>query len=207
MKLQQSFEVEAPVERVWEALIDVKRVAPCLPGAAIEEVDDHGVYHGTFQVKLGPTTASYRGTLEMQSVDEAARNVTMKAHGSDKRGQGSANATMASRLTQQDSVTRVDVETDFTITGRLARFGRGGMIQDVSNRLLREFASCLQSSIVAEPAVGPVGEPQAADAGAAATEPAAERPSAPPPDARPIKGISLFFGALMDRIRRLFRRR
>jgi uncharacterized protein len=207
MKLEQSFEVEAPIERVWEALVDVERVAPCLPGAAIDRVDDQGVYHGTFQVKLGPTTASYRGTLEMQSVDEAARSVTMKAHGSDKRGQGSANATMASRLTQQDGVTRVDVETDFTITGRLARFGRGGMIQDVSNRLLREFASCLQSSIVAEPAVGPAGEPTSAETGSAASEPAADRPAAPPPQAKPIKGISLFFGALMDRIRRLFRRR
>ena len=189
MKLEQSFEVQAPVDRVWEALIDVERVAPCLPGAAIDRVDDEGVYHGTFQVKLGPTTASYRGTLELQSVDEASRAVTMKAHGSDKRGQGSANATMASRLAEQGGATRVDVETDFTITGRLARFGRGGMIEDVSNRLLRDFASCLQESIaIAEPA-------------------AAGRTEEPAPPARPVKGLSLFFGALLDRLRRIFRRR
>jgi hypothetical protein len=188
VKLEQSFEVQAPVERVWEALIDVERVAPCLPGAAIERVDDEGVYHGSFQVKLGPTTASYRGTLRMQAVDEAVRAVTMKAHGSDKRGQGSANATMASRLTDQGGTTRVDVETDFTITGRLARFGRGGMIEDVSNRLLREFASCLQESIGAS---GPEAD-------------AAPKAAAP---VRPIKGFSVFFGALLDRLRRLLRRR
>lgn len=194
MKLEQSFDVQAAVERVWQALIDVERVAPCLPGAAVDRVDDEGVYHGTFQVKLGPTTASYRGTLEMQAVDEAARVVTMKAHGSDKRGQGSANATMTSRLSEHDGVTRVRVETDFTITGRLARFGRGGMIEDVSNRLLREFATCLQDSIATEAAAGGAGEP------------AAGPPEAPRP-AKPISGLSLFFAALLDRVRRLFRRR
>ena len=192
MKLQQSFEVSAPIDRVWETLIHVERVAPCLPGAAIDRVDEEGVYHGSFQVKLGPTTASYRGRLEMESVDEAARAVTMKAHGSDKRGQGSANATMASRLSEDGGVTRVEVETDLTITGRLARFGRGGMIEDVSNRLMREFAACLQETIGREP--------EAAAAGAPA-------PGEPPAAARPIKGISLFFGALLDRLRRLFRRR
>ena len=183
MKLEQSFEVDAPLKRVWEMLVDVERVAPCLPGAEVTEVDDDGTYHGTFIVKLGPTTAAYRGELRIESLDESARVATMRASGTDKRGQGGAKATMVSTLTERDGgATRVAVDTDFTITGRLARFGRGGMIQDVSNRLLRDFADCLRRSL----------EP-----GDTFADPAV---------AKPIGGIRLLFGALWDRLRRLFRR-
>ncbi len=186
MRLEQSFEVRAPIERVWEALIDVERVAPCLPGAEVTEAAEGGAYRGTFMVKLGPTTAAYRGELRLQEVDEPTHRVTMRASGQDKRGQGSAKATIVSVLREEGDATAVDVETDFTITGRLARFGRGGMIQDVSNRLLRDFASCLQQTI----------EAPAADAGA----------PQPPAEARPVKGLSLFFSVLWERIRSLFRR-
>jgi uncharacterized protein len=179
MKLEQTFEVDAPLERVWEALIDVRRVAPCLPGAEIDEASDDGTYRGSFTVRLGPTTASYRGQLRMEEVDEAARRVVMRANGQDKRGQGTAKATIESVMTPEGGATKVDVVTDFTLTGRLARFGRGGMIQDVSNRLLRDFAGCLQRSIESE------------------------QGDAPP--AKPVGGLSLFFGALLDRLRRLFR--
>lgn len=187
MKLEHSFEVEAPLEAVWETMIDVERVAPCLPGAEVTGATG-GVYEGTFTVKLGPTTASYAGKLEMEQVDEAARRVTMKANGRDKRGQGSANATIHSSMSESEGVTTVDVETDFTLTGRLARFGRGGMIEDVSNRLLRDFATCLRTSI-AEPAA----EGEAAEL-------------ASPPAAEPIRGIRLFLSVLWERIKRFFRR-
>ena len=208
MKLEQSFEVRAPVERVWETLIDIERVAPCLPGAEISEAGDDGTYRGTFSVRLGPTTAAYRGELNMEELDEQARRVVMHASGQDKRGQGSAKATIVSTMHEEGEVTRVDVETDFTITGRLARFGRGGMIQDISNRLLKEFADCLQQRIEAPPAA----EPNPLDAVLAATpEGAAAAPPATggagtPTTARPIGGFSLFFRALLDRIRRLFSR-
>ena len=157
MKLEQAFEVQAPIERVWEALIDLERVAPCLPGATITDRDEDGTYHGEFKVKLGPTTASYRGTVKIEEADEAARRATLKAKGTDKRGQGGANATIVNTLTSDGAgTTRVEAVTDFTITGRLARFGRGGMIEDISNRLMRDFAACLQSRITTEPA--PSGE-------------------------------------------------
>src|SRR5215216_6406065 len=117
MKLEQAFEVQAPIERVWEALIDLERVAPCLPGATITDRDEDGTYHGEFK---------------------------------DKRGQGGANATIVNTLTSDGGgTTRVEAVTDFTITGRLARFGRGGMIEDISNRLMRDFSACLQGRIVA----------------------------------------------------------
>lgn len=208
MKLEQSFEVRAPLERVWETLIDVERVAPCLPGAEITEVSEDGTYHGTFTVRLGPTTAAYRGELHIEEQDESDHRVTMRATGQDKRGQGSAKATIVSTVRSEDDVTRVDVETDFTITGRLARFGRGGMIQDISNRLMKDFADCLQQRIEAPPAA----EPNLVDAVLAATP---EGAAAAPPAAggaaaqtttKPIGGFSLFFRALIDRLRRLFSR-
>ena len=172
MKLEQSFEVEAPIEQVWTALIDLERVAPCLPGAAITGHDEDGTYHGEFQVKLGPTTASYRGTIKIESADAATHTATLAARGTDKRGQGGASATIVNTLHETDrGATRVEAATDFTITGRLASFGRGGMIKDISNRLMRDFATCLQQRLVAEPAGAMTGEEAAASAGAGTTPP------------------------------------
>lgn len=201
MKLEQTFNVDAPIEKVWEALIDVERVAPCLPGAEITESDDSGTYKGNFTVKLGPTTAAYRGELHMESVDEASRTVTMKASGQDKRGQGGAKATIVSVMREEGGATAVDTTTDFTITGRLARFGRGGMIKDISNTLLKDFSACLTENIeggVTPDDPGPSGAPVQA-----AATPAPMRPSQP---AKPVNGLALFFSALWARIGRLFGR-
>jgi carbon monoxide dehydrogenase subunit G len=199
MKLEQTFEVQAPLAQVWEALNDLERVAPCLPGAEITSHDEDGTYHGTFTVKLGPMTAAYNGTIKIEDVDEAAHRATLKARGTDKRGQGGANATIVNTLSEHDGGTRVEAVTDFNITGRLAQFGRGGMMQDVSNRLLRDFATCL-STRLAEP--GAVAEVAAGDA--------APSSSTPPPRAQapqPLKGGSLFFSVLWQRIKQLFKRR
>jgi carbon monoxide dehydrogenase subunit G len=185
VKLEQSFEVAAPVERVWNALIDVEQVAPCLPGAAVTGRNDDGSYSGTFTVKIGPTTAAYAGKLEMASIDEAAHTATMQANGTDKRGQGGAKATILSTVSPANGGTRVEVTTDYHITGRLARFGRGGMIEDISARLLREFAHRLQESLAAQ------------DQGEAIDRP----PGAPEPS-QPVRGVSLMSSVLVDRVRR-----
>ena len=193
MKLEQSFEVAAPIDQVWHALNELERVAPCLPGAAITDHDDDGTYHGTFQVKLGPTTASYRGTIKIESADESTHTATLKARGTDKRGQGGANATIVNTLSEHDGGTTVAAVTDFTITGRLAQFGRGGIMEDVSNRLMRDFAACLSTRL---------GEPSAA---AETPSAAAEAPVEPtPPPAAPVKGFSLFFSVVWERVKRLF---
>ena len=218
MKLEQSFEVAAPIERVWSALIDLEQVAPCLPGAAITGRDDDGTYRGEFTVKLGPTTANYRGTIKIASIDESTHTATLAAKGSDKRGQGGATATIVNTLAATDSGgTRVDAVTDFSITGRLASFGRGGMIKDISNRLMRDFASCLQARMEAAPAAAApaaggggtmTAEEAAASAGAADQVDPAPPPAQPPPPAAapPVKGFSLLVGVLWDRIKGLFRR-
>jgi carbon monoxide dehydrogenase subunit G len=233
MKLEQSFEVEAPIEQVWTTLIDLEKVAPCLPGAAITGHDEDGTYHGSFQVKLGPTTANYRGTVKIESADAATHTATLAARGSDRRGQGGASATIVNTLHEVGGGTRVDAVTDFTITGRLASFGRGGMIQDISNRLLRDFARCLQQRLATEPAGALTAEEAAASAGAAdavgktpaevsGTAPAEEVSgkspaelggSAPPPAEQPpaatppVKGFSLLLSVLWERVKRLFGRR
>ena len=209
MKLEHSFQVAAPLDRVWEMLVDVERVAPCLPGAEVTEADEDGTYRGTFTVRLGPTTAAYRGELAMEEVDADAHRAVMRASGQDKRGQGSAKATIVSKMSEEAGSTTVDVETDFTITGRLARFGRGGMIQDVSNRLLRDFSDCLQKTIEASEATPEAAASEPGGEGLPGQEPpeAGGRAAPPAPRAKPVSGFSLFFRALLDRIRRAFRRR
>jgi carbon monoxide dehydrogenase subunit G len=160
MKLEQSFEVHAPVERVWSALLDVEHVAPCLPGAAVTGMNDDGSYAGTFLVKIGPTTASYNGKLVLEDVDEAAHTATIQADGTDRRGQGGARATIVSKIAAgDDGRTRVEVVTDYHITGRLARFGRGGMIEEISERLLKDFADRLQASLSTDGAAAEGGSP------------------------------------------------
>jgi len=222
MRLEQTFEVQAPLEQVWAALNDLERVAPCLPGAAITGHDEDGTYHGTFTVKLGPMTAAYNGTIRIDSSDVATHTATLKAKGTDKRGQGGATATIVNTLAEHEGGTRVEAVTDFSITGRLAQFGRGGMMQDVSNRLLRDFATCLQTRLAGTP-VPSGAEVTAGEAAPEAVAAAAEPPSVggepapprsgpppaapPPPPAAPLKGGSLFFSVLWERIRRLFGRR
>lgn len=199
MKLEHSFEVKAPIDAVWEALIDVERVAPCLPGAEVTESDEDGVYKGNFTVKLGPTTAAYRGKLEMVETDEGAHRATMKASGSDKRGQGTAKATIISTLTESEGKTQVATDTDFTITGKLARFGRGGMIKDVSNKLLRDFSSCLAETIESSGSAGTEAAPSGAGgegggaetgAGGGGAETAADGGSADPAADAPAQSAS-----------------
>ena len=228
MKLEHSFEVTAPVEQVWTALIDLEKVAPCLPGAAITGHDEDGTYHGEFQVKLGPTTAAYRGTVKIESTDAETHTATLAARGTDKRGQGGASATIVNTLHAVDAGTRVDAVTDFTITGRLASFGRGGMMKDISNRLLRDFASCLQQRLAGEPSAQVTAGEPAASAGASDTAgktpaevsgeaattpasatppPAATMPTQPPAPSPPVKGFSLLLSVLWERIRGLFGRR
>ncbi|HEY2637966.1 MAG TPA: SRPBCC family protein, partial [Solirubrobacteraceae bacterium] len=186
MKIEHSFEVEASIDTVWQALTDIPRVAPCLPGADINEKQDDGSYKGTFTVKLGPTTASYRGQLRMDELDESSHTVTMRGDGTDKRGQGGVKATVVSKMREENGVTHVDIDTDLNITGRLARFGRGGMVQDVSTKLLDRFAECLKDELTSGGGGnGAAAEAPAAEAGEAAGAEATEAAATPAPTEAP----------------------
>jgi uncharacterized protein len=181
MKLRNEFVVAAPLEQTWQTLLDVPRVASALPGATIEPGGDAGAYRGRLTVKVGPVTAHYEGTARVDEVDEDAHVATFYVQGAG--GQGSAAATITNRLEAADDGTRVVVETDLRVTGRAASFGRG-LMEEVSARMLAEFARRLQAEITAprsadRGAAGPEPTPPALDLGAAAWEPVVRRYAVP----------------------------
>ncbi|MBD0359072.1 MAG: SRPBCC family protein [Rubrobacter sp.] len=148
MKLENEFTVNVPVEDAWNVLLDLERVTPCLPGAALTEQSDDDEYKGEMKVRLGPVTQEYNGTVRIEEADESEHRAVLKADGKDARGQGAATATITSTLHDEgDGSTKVRVETDMQITGRAAQFGRG-VQQDVAERLLSRFAECLENEIV-----------------------------------------------------------
>ena len=168
MKLENEFTVPAPLEQAWEVLLDVERVAPCLPGAAIEG-SDGDEHKGTMTIKIGPITTRYSGTVKIEEADESARRAVMRAQARDQRGQGTAAATITSTMEEVEGGTRVHVETEMRVTGPAAQFGRGVM-QDVSAKLMGRFADCLAEEMAGASATG------VAAGGDAATE----RPEPPP---------------------------
>ncbi len=149
MDLNNSFEVDADRATAWIVLNDVERIAPCLPGAQLQEIDgDH--FTGLVKVKVGPITAQYKGQATFVERDEAAGKVVLKADGRDTRGAGNANARITATLHEIDANrTRVDVHTDLSITGKVAQFGRGVMA-DVSAKLMGQFADNLKEVVAAQ---------------------------------------------------------
>jgi carbon monoxide dehydrogenase subunit G len=152
MKLENEFTVPASVDQAWQVLLDVERVAPCLPGAALEGAEGDA-YRGTMKIKIGPITTSYAGTVKIEEADEAAHRAVMRAQARDSRGQGTAAATITSTMEAVEGGTRVHVETDMRVTGPAAQFGRGVM-QDVSAKLMGRFADCLAEEIAGSAATG-----------------------------------------------------
>jgi uncharacterized protein len=147
MKLRNEVIVAAPLEETWRTMLDVPRVARALPGASIEADGVEGVYRGTMRVKLGPVTTEYTGAATLEDADEDERIATFRVQGREARGHGTATATITNRLVPEEGATRVIVETELAITGRAAQFGRG-ILEDVSGRLLVEFASRLEAEVL-----------------------------------------------------------
>ena len=148
MELVHEFTVAVPVEQAWDVLTDVARIAPCMPGAELTEVDGD-TYHGRVKIKVGPITAQYKGTASFAEKDEAARRVVLKASGRDTRGQGTASATVTAAMAEQAGSTTVSIVTDLSVSGRVAQFGRGVMA-DVSARLLEQFVHNLEADVLAQ---------------------------------------------------------
>src|SRR5215217_1486573 len=153
MKINNGFTVSAPIQQAWETMLNLERIAPCLPGAAIQEEKGDGEYDGTMKVKIGPITANYKGTVKFEEVDEENHRAVLQATGRDARGQGTASATITSTLQEEGDSTKVSVETDMKLTGRAAQFGRG-IAQDVATKMLDQFASCLEEEITGGPEEG-----------------------------------------------------
>jgi len=151
--LHNEFTVDAPVEATWAALLDVPAVGGCLPGAVIEPDGEDGSFAGRMKVKLGPVVSEYAGAARLTDVDEQARTMVYEVSGREARGHGSASATISGRLLDQGASTRVVVDTDLSVTGRPAQFGRG-IMQDVAGAMLDQFAAALSQM-----AGGRSGEP------------------------------------------------
>jgi carbon monoxide dehydrogenase subunit G len=218
VQLENSFTVPVPVDEAWRVLLDIERIAPCMPGAALDSVtgDD---FTGRVKVKLGVITLTYQGKASFIEKDEAAHRAVIDARGRDQRGNGTASAVVTATLAAEGDRTRVDVLTDLNITGRPAQFGRGVMT-DVGNKLLGQFADRLAAQLGAgdqqpatapSPAVEPAPPtvPVAADAAvspepvaaAVASVPSVPRPVQQPPRAEPepINLLEVAGGAAVSR--------
>jgi carbon monoxide dehydrogenase subunit G len=146
LKLENEFTVNTPIERVWEAMLDLEEVTPCLPGAQLtEQVGEE--YKGTMTIKMGPITQKYNGTVSIEETDPESHRAVIRAEGKDQRGQGMASATITSTLSENGSdSTHVLVETDMHLSGRVAQFGRG-VHRDVASKVMGKFAECLERKL------------------------------------------------------------
>lgn len=201
MEIRNSFDVPLPPNEAWAVLMDVPRIAPCMPGAELLESVDERTHKGKVSVKLGPVALSFTGTATFETIDNAGKQARLKAQGSDTKGRGRAEAVVAFQLEEIPEGSRVNVVTDVTLTGAVAQYGRGaGLIQNVATQLVGQFAGCLRAMLETE---------QKADSGAATPADGASsaqaQPSAPLNAAKPISGFSLIFRALWDTILGLFR--
>jgi carbon monoxide dehydrogenase subunit G len=191
MELTNEFTVDVPVKEAWVLLTDVERIAPCMPGAQLTEVEGDE-YRGVVKVKVGPITSQYKGKATFVERDEEAFRAVLRAEGRETKGQGNAAATITATLTPVGDRTQVNVVTDLTITGRAAQFGRG-VLADVSSKLLGQFVSCLETNLLSgEPAPEAEVPAGASDAVGAATpapsEAAASETAASETDAATLTG-------------------
>jgi carbon monoxide dehydrogenase subunit G len=182
MQLEHQFRVPVPVAQAWDVLLDVERVAPCMPGATVESFDGETIV-GRVKVKVGPIQVTYSGTARFTDKDEGSRRAVIEASAKEARGSGTALATITTQLHDDGgSATNVTVTTDLAITGKPAQFGRGVM-EEVGNKLLGRFADCLADTL---------GSGEAADSSseATATEPAAAAPAPAAADTAPAAAVA-----------------
>lgn len=198
MQIENGFTVAAPIDRVWSHVLDVEKVAPCMPGAELTEVlDDHN-WKGTVRVKFGPVTMSFAGTVTLESRDDEAHRVVLRAKGMEQRGKGAAEASVTSWLEPSADPDRTDVtmQADITLTGAAAQMSRG-LLPEISKKLTQQFADCLQSSMSGE---------EAATAPRDANDRAPTTGDDSATVAKPVGGLGLGLSALWARIASFFRR-
>jgi uncharacterized protein len=187
MLIENTFEVPATIDRVWNYMLDVEKVVPCMPGAELTETIDESHWKGKVTVKLGPVSLSFVGKVELHERDDAGHRVVLKGSGMEQRGKGAASATVTSSLEETTDGTKISIVQDITVQGQAAQFSRG-MMQDVSSKLTQQFADCLKANMAAEEAARPGEEP------------------APRVTAGDVKGIRLGLDAMLAAIVRFFKR-
>ena len=193
MEFDNSFEVPLGVDEAWALLTDIERIAPCVPGAELTEVVDENTYKGKIAVRLGPVALTFAGEARFESRDDAAHSARLKAQGTDARGRGGAHSDVTFRIEPSETGSRVLIHTDLRLSGSVAQYGRGaGMVSDLSQRLIDQFAENLATSVLAP------GKAAAAGEAAPAT----------PATAQPVQmaglGLGVLWNAILRAIRRLF---
>ncbi len=202
MLLENSLKLAMPPDQLMPLLEDLERIAPCLPGASITERVDERTYKGRVTVKVGPVTVSYDGTMTVVEVDHQARRLVMRGEGRDPKGAGNAKATITMTVEDAEGGGSLGrIQSDVAITGRVAQFGRG-LMQDVADRLLTQFAQCVESSL--KEVAGPAAP---ASPGQDDSVPAAPRPAAAPAEPPRTQSVGMFgilLSVLWKRIRGIF---
>src|SRR5947207_4741182 len=204
MEFDNSFEVPLPPADAWKVLLDIKRIAPCMPGAELTEVLGQDTYKGKIGVRLGPVALTFAGLVKFEDIDAAAYTARVTAQGTDAKGRGGANATSVFRLEPAAGGSKVLVHTDLALSGAVAQYGRGvGIIQATAAQLMNQFATRLKDNLA---------QGSAASATASAA-PSSGQPSPPAgagghatPVANPIAGFALAAKVIWSWINGLFRR-
>ena len=203
MRFDNSFFVAAPPERAWALLLDVPRIAPCLPGARLTEVLAADRYKGEAAVKLGPVQLQFGGEAQLAAVDAAGRSARVTAKGADRKGRGNAAAVVNFTLLPEGNGTRVNVDTDLTLTGSVAQYGRAsGLVKEIANELIGQFAANLGKLIADAPDIS-ASAPSGSD-NAVASLPASATPvsSSQTETAWPLSAFRLLFVAIARMVRR-----
>jgi uncharacterized protein len=207
MEFENTFDVDAPIEQVWKTLLDVERVAPCVPGAEVLEQTAEDSYKVAIKVKVGPMSMQYKGDVDIVEADAEAHRAKMRTKAREARGQGTANADVVMSLSEEGGRTHGTIKTDVQLSGRVASMGRG-IIQDVSARIVDQFSENLAAMLsgpAAEPAPAAAVAPSAAAGGgpapsaaaggpapsAAAGGPAPSAATPPPPPPKPAASAEL----------------
>jgi carbon monoxide dehydrogenase subunit G len=212
MEFDNSFEVPLPPAEAWKMLLDIERIAPCMPGAQLTEIVDKRTYKGNISVRLGPVALTFAGIVKFDEIDDAGHKARISAQGNDSKGRGGANANAEFRLEPVPAGSKVLVHTNLTLSGSVAQYGRGvGIIQATATQLMNQFAKCLKDKLaqqqVVAPPLAPDDSPMKAAAQPGTASPAATPTAAPPQAAKPISGFALMGQVIAAWLSGLFRKR
>lgn len=201
LEFDNSFEVPLPPAEAWIVLMDIRRIAPCMPGAELTEVVNERNYKGKVSVRLGPVALTFAGLVTFEEIDDANRSARIKAQGTDAKGRGGAHAMSSFKIEPAGGGSKVLVHTDLMLSGSVAQYGRGvGLIQATASQIMNQFAANLRTQVAGQGAATAASPENTAS-------PATGSPAAAPlPRAKPISGFALMAKVIWDSILRLFRR-
>lgn len=195
MEFDNEFEVPAPIDQAWDILMDIERIAPCVPGAELTEVVDEKTYKGKISVKLGPVALTFNGQTTFEELDVANYSAKLKAQGTDAKGRGGAHANVAFHMEPSDNGTKVIIATSLQLSGAVAQYGRGvGMVKDLSQQIIGQFAENLKKNVI---------DAETDESGAAADETATAQDT-PPHVAAPVQVGGMGLKVIWNAIKRLF---